>query len=101
MSGAGGICRQAAKLVEGDRADTHGDALVVHAGIALSWNAYLAGRLASAFELSPKDVALMMALVKIERTKHGQHNPDNYVDLAGYAGIAGEIAAALPEGEVR
>ena len=43
-------------------------------------------------ELSLKDVALMMALLKIARTKLGEHNKDDYVDLVGYGAIAGEIA---------
>ena len=33
-----------------------------------------------------------MALLKIARTKLGDHTIDNYIDLVGYAAIAGEIA---------
>ena len=95
MSAAGTICRQAAALVEGDRQTTHGDALAVYADLAAQWNAYLGDRLAAGRRLSAKDTALMMALLKIARTKNGTHNPDNYVDLAGYAGVAGEIAGLM------
>ncbi len=42
--------------------------------------------------------ALMMVLLKVSRTKHGRHNPDNYEDAAGYAGLAGFIAG-LQAGE--
>ncbi|MBE0530258.1 MAG: hypothetical protein IH626_05480 [Rhodospirillales bacterium] len=95
MSAGGDICRQAAGLVEGDRNATHGDALAVYADLASLWNAFLGDRLAGGRKLSARDAALMMALLKISRTRHGRHNPDNYVDLAGYAGVAGEIAGLM------
>ena len=38
------------------------------------------------------DVALMMILLKISRNNQGRKiNMDNFVDMAGYAAIAGEI----------
>ena len=41
--------------------------------------------------ITPKDVATMMALLKVARIATGS-NPDSFVDLAGYAACAGEIA---------
>ena len=38
------------------------------------------------------DVALMMASVKIARTRTGAPHLDHFIDLAGYAGIAGELS---------
>ena len=38
-----------------------------------------------------KDVAMMMALLKAARIKSGE-KADSFVDLAGYAACAGEIA---------
>lgn len=38
-----------------------------------------------------KDVAMMMALLKVARIKNG-NSADSFVDLAGYAACAGEIA---------
>jgi hypothetical protein len=87
------ICAKAAVLVGGDREATHGDKVENHQNIARLWNAYLDWRLPEGEALTAKDVALMMALLKIARTKLGAHNPDDYVDLAGYAGCAGEIAS--------
>ncbi|MEW5729992.1 MAG: DUF6378 domain-containing protein [Pseudomonadota bacterium] len=92
MTAASAICLRAAELVSGNRAATHGDKLENHANIAALWNAFLGDRLPAGHKLSALDVALMMALLKIARTKAGGHNPDDYVDLAGYAGCAGEIA---------
>lgn len=84
--GASAICMEAANLVGGDRARTHGDKLENHDNIADLWTAYLG------VEISALQAAMMLALLKVARTKTGSHNPDNYVDLAGYAGCAGEIA---------
>jgi hypothetical protein len=94
---AGHICGKAANLVGGDRAESHGDMLANHHNIAALWNAYLGPRLCNCAEsaITARDVALMMALLKIARTKTGTHNEDDYVDLAGYAGVAGEIAERM------
>lgn len=39
----------------------------------------------------------MMVLLKAARTRTGTFNLDDFVDMAGYAGCAGEIAAAKAE----
>lgn len=43
-------------------------------------------------EPTAHDVAVMMALLKIARIATGQVKADNYIDLAGYAALAGELA---------
>ena len=50
------------------------------------WSAYLGT------PITARDVALMMVLLKVARTKTGAFNLDDYVDAAGYAGIAVEVA---------
>jgi hypothetical protein len=42
--------------------------------------------------ITAHDVAMMMALLKIARIATGAFKEDSYVDLAGYAACAGEIA---------
>jgi len=86
------ICRQAADIVAGDRAAQHGPKERNHQNIADHWNAYLGDRLTS--PITALDVALMMVELKIARTKAGSGRTllDSYVDMAGYAGVAGEIA---------
>lgn len=87
------IISKAADLVSGDRQNTHGDKTENHENIAALWNAYMMRKHGTpATMLSAQDVALMMALLKVARTIAGSHNSDDYVDLAGYAGVAGEIA---------
>ena len=80
------ICLTAAKLVNGERSKQHGEALENHRNIAELWTAY------RGITFSPHDVAVMMALLKIARTKTGTHNPDDYVDGAAYLGLAGQFA---------
>jgi hypothetical protein len=42
--------------------------------------------------ISAEDVALMMVLLKISRNNQGKKsNIDNFIDMCGYAAIAGEI----------
>jgi hypothetical protein len=86
------IATEAARLVSGDRNDTHGDADENMQNIATMWNAYMKIRNAWATPLSAEDVAIMMALLKVARTQTGSLNLDDHIDAAGYVAIAGEIA---------
>ena len=85
------ICSKAAELVAGDRERTHGAKLPNHQNIADLWNAYLGAQLAA--PLTPLQIALMMALLKIARTKLGEFNIDDFLDGVGYTAIAGEIGS--------
>lgn len=58
--------------------------------IANLWNVYLG--LEGFNEITPLDVAMMMALLKIARISTGTGTADSFVDLAGYAACGGEIA---------
>jgi uncharacterized protein DUF6378 len=84
---AADVCTRAADLVDGDRRRQHGEPEVTHACIAALWSTYLADR-----QLTGHDVAMMLLLVKVARITTGTLNPDNYVDICGYAGIAAELA---------
>lgn len=85
------IAGNAAALLGGDRARTHGDKRTNHENIAALWNAYL-DRRANKGPLTGAEVATMMVLLKVARTLAGSHNLDDYVDAVGYAAIAGELA---------
>lgn len=86
------ILSDVAALVAGDREASHGDKRQNHRNIAALWNAFLAIRRESSAPLSEADVAEMMVLLKVARTQLGNHNIDDYRDMAGYAAIAGELA---------
>lgn len=82
-------CLEAAgKAVLTDREDTYGKPEDNFEQIAALWAEYLGT------EVCSKDVAHMMILLKIGRTCTGKYNPDNYVDIAGYAACAAEIGGS-------
>ena len=62
----------------------YGDKIQNHCNIAKLWTAYLDK------EITAHDAAVMMALLKVARTKFGQPTSDTYVDAAAYMAIAGE-----------
>ena len=74
----------AAKIVTGQRQMDYGDKYQNHENISKLWSAYLD------YTISAHDVAICMLLVKVARLKH-RPTTDCYIDMAGYAAIAGEI----------
>ncbi len=80
------ILDQAAVLIACDRHAQYGEAKD-----NLGLTAYLWSPLADK-TLSAHDVAIMNCLQKISRILMGHRHKDNYVDLAGYAALAGELA---------
>ena len=74
----------ATKIVTGQRQYDYGDKYQNHKNISDLWSSYLGKK------ISAHDVAICMLLVKVARLKH-RKTEDCYVDMAGYAAIAGEI----------
>lgn len=68
-----------------NRAESYGSSVDCFNLIASSWSQYLG------CEISSKDVAVMMCLLKIARHKQNQDHVDSLVDLAGYAVLAGVL----------
>ena len=102
MIEAASICATASTLVGGDRATTHGDNSINFANIAAMWNAIIEAKARSlgactnlVVRLDAHDVANMLEAFKIARRYSGAFNLDDYVDGAGYAGCAGEIASKM------
>lgn len=83
------ILEAAKRCVCGDREQDYGRPEDSFGTIAALWDAYLGEALQ--FQLSPKDVAAMLALLKIARIASGHAKEDNWIDLAGYAACGGEI----------
>ena len=80
------ILDRAKAIVTGEREKQYGKPEDNFAIIAELWSAY------TGYKFSPVDVAMMMALLKVARIKTGVGTVDSFVDLAGYAACAGEIA---------
>ena len=80
------ILKEANELISGKRHTDYGNKLTNHRNIAALWSIFLRTN------ITPHDVAMCMALVKVARLMHA-HKKDSYLDLAAYAAIAGEIEA--------
>ena len=79
------ILDTAKNLVQKDRAEQHGDYHENFQNIATLWSAYLDQ------SISPEMVSVLLALMKIGRTKSGSYNKDDWIDSNGYLAIGGEI----------
>ena len=84
---------KASALVAGDRESDYGDKIHNHTNIAKLWSAYLD------VKIEAHDVAILMTLLKIARTKLGIVSEDTYIDMSAYGAIAGEIKFKEPKKE--
>ena len=80
------ILDTAKDAVTGQRAEDHGEVEDNFANVAALWSGYRGSH------FTVHDVAMMMILFKVARSKGNQGHADNYIDIAGYAACAGEIA---------
>lgn len=106
------ILDEAKKCVCGQREQDYGRPEDNFETIGLLWGVYLRAahpelaKVMGVNRIDAKDVAVMMGLLKVARIATG-NNPDSFVDLAGYAACAGEIATrrkdlpAAPESVAR
>ena len=83
-----GILNQAEQYVTKDRAADHGDMEDNFRTIADLWTAYLGFDLI----ITDRDVAAMMTLLKIARSRSNPDNADNWIDACGYMACGGELA---------
>ena len=90
------ILAEAKKCVCGEREQDYGTPENNFTTIGYLWSVYIRAAHPELAYVLPingigaKDVAIMMALLKIARIASGSSS-DSYVDLAGYAACAGEI----------
>lgn len=81
---------EAKKIVCGDRDKSYGGPENSFQVIADLWSTYLGFK-----GLTPRDVGIMMALMKIARiSTSGGKSWDSYIDLAGYAACAMECESS-------
>ncbi len=84
------ILREAAALVYGERASTHGSFRANFDTAAASFNAQ------AQRDLHPYEVALLLVHLKLARMSQNQGHRDNYVDAAGYLDLAYRMANEVP-----
>lgn len=63
------------------------------------WNVYLNKKCIKInnIKITPEDVAIMMALLKIARITNGNFKEDSYIDCCGYIACAGELGGITNE----
>ena len=79
------VLNEALKIVMGARNEQYGSPEDCFNVIAGMWGSYLG------IPVSATDVAMLMVLLKVARSKNLPGYADNYVDIAGYAACAGEL----------
>lgn len=90
------ILNTAMACVNGDRQQDYGTPENNFSCIADLWNVYLGSSMRpDGPSIDAKDVACMLALLKIARISTGHGKDDNWVDLAGYAACGGEIESQM------
>lgn len=80
------ILTEADRLTSADRNKAYGPPLLNHQRIAAIWSVVLG------IEVTPSQVALCMAGVKLARLAQTPDHLDSFIDGAAYMAIAGEIA---------
>lgn len=80
------LALKAADIITGDRQSDYGPPEVNFQRIANLWNDHMETTM-----FTPRKVAELMLLLKIARTVNSP-TEDSYVDLIGYAALAGEMA---------
>lgn len=82
------VLLNANEIVNGARQNTYGNPEDCFKIIGDMWGGYLG------IDITASDVAMLMILLKVARTKGRKDYADNYVDIAGYAACAGELTDA-------
>lgn len=95
------ILQEAERLINGDRQEQYGNACESLERIADMWNAYIFTTSEPPQSLTAMDVANMMVLLKVSRSKtsldRSEFHRDSHVDMAGYAGLGGRAWDEIQE----
>jgi len=93
------LLAKALETVGGDRRKVYGAPVENHQRIAWLWTVYMMERSKKEgeFQLEPRDVAIMMILVKVARLMATPGHFDSLVDVAGYAALAWEMEGRASE----
>ena len=86
----GRLLDEAAEIIEG-RSETHGAPEDSFQRIAHYWNAYFINSGIPDPNITPSDVADLMALFKLARAQGGDYHEDDYRDRLGYVTLASNL----------
>ena len=80
------LLEEACDLINKQREHDYGEASKNFQDIATGWSVILGT------SISPEEVALMMAWLKMARLFKSPNHRDSWVDLIGYAALGGELS---------
>jgi hypothetical protein len=80
------ILEDASRLISGDREAAYGPPAENFERVAAGWRVILGA------DVTPSQVALCLAWLKTARLVNTPTHEDSFVDMAGYAALAGELA---------
>ncbi len=80
------LLNSASGLISGARQANYGSSAEHFTAVAAVWSVLLG------HTVTPVQVPLLMAALKLVRASHNPAHLDNWVDLAGYAALAGELS---------
>jgi hypothetical protein len=83
---------QAKEIIHHDRNSEYGEPEDNFADIGSYWTTFLRKKLKTDAQITPAEVAIMSALIKISRLQNTPTYEDGYVDIAGYAACGVECA---------
>lgn len=86
----GNLAVDALKIINGERQDTYGNPEDSFSSIANVWKWYFKSMYNINICITPKDVAIMMTLLKMAR-ECNQNKEDNIIDAIGYLALAGDM----------
>jgi len=82
----GNVLLKAHEVINGQRQDAYGNPEDSFQTIARLWSVWLDK------EITSRDVAMLMALLKVARARYGAGHRDSYVDGCGYLALAADMA---------
>ena len=80
------VLEEAAEIIWGDRERTHGDPARNLRAIAAIWTGLLAAKLGEQ-RITPQEVCLLMAGLKLARASHRPSHREHAVDTCGYMAL--------------
>lgn len=83
------VLAEAQRLIGGQRRTDYGDPRESFVRLAQMWSALLP------VQVTPAQVALCLAALKLSRASVTPEHADSWVDLAGYAALGAEVSGAV------
>lgn len=83
---------EALVIVHQDRNSKYGEPEDNFGDIGSYWTTFLRKKLKVDAEVTPADVAIMSALIKVSRLQNTPDHEDSWIDIAGYAACGVECA---------